>query len=423
MPRSAPAPRASRPFRALPPLTRGPEPVEGFTLLDEVPGDLGVVLWQTLRNVLLWARTPAEERGAVFARAAAERRAQVLGEVTLDAPLREPLTEVAALLSAPLAAAAERVALACERISRWAEERAAAGTALAFGQAAALAQPEDAARACAVGRLARRNGEATRAEGWLHTAIVLARRSGDHTSYARALLGLGNLAVQGGNLPRAQVLHRRALQTARRHRLRSVEAQALHDLFVTAAETGSDDEAREAAAGALRAYGSDHPRLPVLAADVACFWVARGQFERALPVLRAAAPRVADAAERTVVLANAARAAAGAGDGAAYAELAAEVRERVAEGLAGPAASQAWLNLARGALSLGRMDLARDAAERAVSLAGPAREGKVRASAESLLSAARGGGPAPAPAAPAPAADGPAAVLAAELVRCLAAAV
>ncbi|MDB4951681.1 MAG: hypothetical protein JWM27_4330, partial [Gemmatimonadetes bacterium] len=314
MPRSALPRPHGRPFHALPTITRGPEPVEGITLLDEVAGDVGVVLWQSLRNVLLWARAPAGERGALFSDAAAERRVRILGAVPLDEALRGPVAAVADLLACPAGARPEPIARACEAVSRWAEARHAPATALAFMQAAALAQPGNAALACAVGRLARRNGEPVRAEGWLHLAVVLARRTGDWTAYARAFLGLGNLALQHGNLPRARRMHRRALTAARRHRLHAVEAQALHDLFVSAAETGSDDEAREAAAGALAAYGPDHPRLPALAADVACFWTARGEFARAAPVLRAAAPHFADPAERAVVLANWARAAGGVGD-------------------------------------------------------------------------------------------------------------
>jgi tetratricopeptide (TPR) repeat protein len=424
MPRSAPPALRRRPFRALPPITRGPEAVEGIDLLNEVPGDAGVVLWQSLRNVLLWARTPQEERGAMFSPEAAVRRGEALLGPAVDEALREPLAAVAAVLARPRAARPERVARACEAVAVWAEERAAGATALAFMQAAALALPGDAGLACAVGRLARRNGETVRAEGWLHLAVVLGRGGGDWSAYARAYLGLGNLALQAGNLPRARRMHRRALMAARRHRLRAVEAQALHDLFVTAGEMGSGDEAREAARAALRAYGPEHPRLPALAADIACFWVARGEFARALPVLRLAAERFADPAERAVVLANAARAAGGAGNGEAYDAAANEALRLVEEHAAAPRAAQVWLNLARGAASLGDPDRAAAAAELAGRLARERGEQKVRASAEAILAEARADRSAAfhvaQPAAPVPADLAEAeATLADELVRCL----
>jgi tetratricopeptide (TPR) repeat protein len=423
MPRSAPPAPRRRPFRALPPITRAAEAVEGMTLLEEVPGDAGVVLWQSLRNVLLWVRTPPAERGAMFAPDAAERRARTLDGAPLDEVLRSALLTVAGVLARPQAARPERVARACEAVAAWAEERAAGATALAFMQAAALALPADAGLACAVGRLARRNGETVRAEGWLHLAVVLGRGAGDWNAYARAYLGLGNLALSAGNLPRARRMHRRALSAARRHRLRRVEAQALHDLFVTAAETGSAAEARESARAALRAYGPDHPRLPALAADVACFWVARGQFAQALPVLRLAADRFADPAERMVVLANAARAAGGACDRRAYDAAAGEVASLAGEPAAAPRAAQAWLNLARGAASLGDHERAAHAATLALALAAERGERKVAASAEAILAeagaAARAARHAPAAPVPVPAAE---ATLADELVRCLTAA-
>jgi len=422
MPRRTPPAPTRRPFRALPPITRGPEPVEGITVLDEVQGDAGVVLWQSLRNVLLWARAAPEQRAALFDAGAAAARARVLADLGRDGVEvpADALAAAAGVLADPQGADAESIARACDELSRWAEEKPAPGTALAFAQAAALAQPGDAARACAVGRLARRNGEAVRAEGWLHLAVVLARGSGDWSSYARAFLGLGNLAVQRGNLPRARRLHRQALKAARRHRLRTVEAQALHDLFVTAAETGSDEEAREAAAGALRAYGRTHPRLAVLAADVACFWVARGSFRRALPVLWAAAARLEDPAERVVVLANAARAAGGAGDREGYERAAAAVRRLLASGQVEAAAAQAWLNLSRGAGSLGDAATSAGAARQAAALAAERGQAKIGASAEALLAAARRGlSPAAAPYETSR--DAAAALLAGELVRCLSA--
>src|SRR5690554_1141486 len=101
---------ASRPLREtkvvrqwhlLPPLTHGGEPLEGGATLEEVPGPVGVVLWQSSRDVLLWAETRPEDRNGLFAtRAGAEWRA-ALGRVDLDDDLVEPLSTLATVVEAP----------------------------------------------------------------------------------------------------------------------------------------------------------------------------------------------------------------------------------------------------------------------------------------------------------------------------------
>jgi tetratricopeptide (TPR) repeat protein len=406
----------------LPPITRGAETLEGAALLAEVEGDPGLVLFQSLRNVLLWAAAPEAERAAVFARAAAARRAEALSRAGLDERLRPALHAIAELLASPAEFPRARVAWACAAVARWAEERGAPATALAYMQAAALAEPGDAALAYAVGRLARQHGEPVRAEGWLHKAVVLARQSGDWSSYAMAFAALGNLAVQRGNLPAARRMHTRALRAAQRHRLRQVQAMALHDLFVTAMELGDGHAATEYAGAALRAYGDGHPRVPALAHDVACFWTAAGEFARALPVFRAALPHIPGRAERAVVLANVARAAAGTGDRRSFEDAAAEAASLVEQPDAERGAAQVWLNLARGAASLGDAPLAAMAAETAARAAARRGEAKILASAEAIAQAARAGSSArAAEVTPPGTAEDPGDVLAAELVRSLAA--
>jgi hypothetical protein len=157
----------------------------------------------------------------------------------------------------------------------------------------------------------------------------------------------------------------------------------------------------------------------VLAADVACFWVARGSFRRALPVLWAAAERLDDPAERVVVLANAARAAGGAGDREGYERAAARVRGLLATGQVEGAAAQAWLNLSRGAGSLGDAAASAGAARQAAALAAERGHAKIAASAQALLAAARSG-VSPTRAPYEPSGRDPGLVLARELVRCLA---
>ncbi|MDB4948580.1 MAG: hypothetical protein JWM27_1229, partial [Gemmatimonadetes bacterium] len=88
-------------------------------------------------------------------------------------------------------------------------------------------------------------------------------------------------------------------------------------------------------------------------------------------------------------------------------------------GTAGPAAAQAWLNLARGAASLGDARRSIRAATFALRVGAARGEQKVRASAEAVLAEAKSGGRAAELAAggrPVPPAEGS---LEWQLVRCL----
>ena len=42
--------------------------LEASQILDEFPGDMGLLLWQTLRDVTLWAQTPPSGRAGLFSR-------------------------------------------------------------------------------------------------------------------------------------------------------------------------------------------------------------------------------------------------------------------------------------------------------------------------------------------------------------------
>ena len=408
-----------RPFRVLPPITRGTESLDGAPVLEEVPGDAGVLLWQSLRNVMLWTGADAAARKSLFSAEAARRRAEMLRAVPLPEELAEPLAAVAALLAAPTAAKAAQVSAACTRIAGWAEGAGAPATALAFAQAAALAEPERAGLAWAVGRLARRRGEIVRAEGWYHRAIMLARQSRDWRSYALAFNGLGNAKLQRGNIPAARRNHTRALRAARRHALRDIEAGALHDLFRTALELGDAAEVDAFAAQALRAYGEGHPRVAVLAHDVAVAWVARGEHARALPVLEAAAPHLKVAGERALALASVARAAGGAGRADRFRHAALEAVQLLLTPGAAAAAPQVYLTIARGALLLGDAEHAGAAAREAERLADESGEAKIVASAGEILASLRTGGAPPRGRAPAGVDLDAPGELAGELVRSL----
>lgn len=372
------------------PLTRRGHGAEGADILQEVPGDLGVLLWATLRDVMLYLGAPAAERGALFPAGAGEaRRAEIAG-CGVDPALWAPLLVVAEMMEAPAEASRARVAHACRALARWAEGDAPA-TRLAFSQAAALARPGDPRLALATARLARDAADHARAETWFRRAVKLARGK-DWESYIRAFLGLGIMYYRGGNYPAASVLAGRALRAARRRRLPSLQGDAHHDMFMIAIDTHRMEEAYTHAQAALSAYGAGHPRVPYLAHDVGVFWSQQGRFDLALQVFEGALPHFTAPAAHTRVLANLVRAAAGVGDRARYERG----RETVVDMLAGnpecaPIEAEMLLQVARADNLTANWRRAAETAERAVRLAAERGEAHTRIMAEVELECARAG--------------------------------
>ena len=383
------APRTPRRQRVPPALTRGPERFEGLSILDEVKGDLGLVLWRSVRNLLLWASTPEASRGALFAGSAASVRAEDLAGAEVDPELLAPLSVIVTLLERPAHADLLRVVNACRRIALWAEQRGALGTALEFSQAAALAAPESASLAFSVGRLARRRAEYDRAESWYARAVIQGRQAGDWRSYAQALAGLGNLHVQRGNYPAARRTHERCLRAAHRHGLREIEGSAYHNLFAVSVETGAGFEADVLAEQAFSAFGPEHEMLPRLGYDVAYHWALQGFFAGALRVAAALLAHFTAPTERALVLGLVARAAGGAGERPSFERAAAEMRRLIEEESVSDAAARALLGLAHGALSFGMWEQAREWAQEAAARATKRREGRVALEAEAVLDQAQ----------------------------------
>jgi tetratricopeptide (TPR) repeat protein len=318
---SSPRRRIRRRWRVPPAIMHGPEALESAGILDELPGATGVILWQSLRDVTLWAGTPVAERAQLFSPAAERNRIATLLATTLDAELESPLGMITAMVGQPGRVSAERVAIACRRIAQWAENHGHLATALAFAQAGAVTCPGNAAAGYKVGQIARRRAEYSRAETWFRRTIALARQEGDWTSYALAFSGLGNLYIQRGNLPKARALHIRALRAATRHSLKGIQGNSYHDLHVIATLTGDAEQAQQYAWSAYEAYEPSHPLMPTLAHDVAYFWMTQGYFAPSLAVFRALLSQMA----RVIVLPNVLRAAGGAGRtgefAAAWAEM------------------------------------------------------------------------------------------------------
>jgi len=390
--RSRPTPsRPDRRQRIPPALTRGTERLEAISILDEIPTDLGLVLWRSARNVLLWAETPPSSRGALFAGDAGSGRVQLLSHLDAEPELRAPLLVIADLLARPASAGLLRVVNACRRIALWAEGRGALATALEFTQAAALASPDSASLAFAVGRLARRGADYDRAESWYTRAAIQARENEDWRSYASALAGMGNLHVQRGNLPAARRVHLRCLQASTRHHVREMVAASYHNLFGVAVEMQVGSDADPLAARALEAYRGDFAATRRLAYDVAYHWVQLGYFAGALKLAQTLAPHVRDdLSVSAIVHGLIGRAAGGLGNAEVFDRATLDVDEL----LSSPAVheemtARTLLGLAHGALSLGRSAVSAAYADEVLSIARKRFEGRIVIEAEALLDAAR----------------------------------
>ena len=382
-------PRSSRRQRVPPALTRGTELVDAISILDEIHGDLGLVLWRSARNVLLWAETPAERRAALFTGGAARLRADELAHVEVHAELRGPMSVIADLLANPGAADLLRVVNACRRISGWAEQQGALATALEFAQAAALAAPDSAPLAYAVGRLARRRAEYDRAESWYTRAAVQARQTGDWRALTQAFNGMGNLHVQRGNYPAAKRAHLRMLRVADRRGVLDMLGAAYHDLFAVEVEMQRGPEADALAEQAFHAYGSRDPRVKRLAYDVVYHWTLLGRFADAFRVGEALLPHFDDAAERAALVSLIGRAAAGVGNRARFDGALDEARVLMLRASVEEVSAKVLLGLAHGAASLGDWPLVENLAGRAAAIAGRRAEWRVQMESEALADESR----------------------------------
>jgi tetratricopeptide (TPR) repeat protein len=391
---ASPSPRPRKPRRRwrwhVPPaLMHGGESLEGVQVLEEVQGPLGLLLWETYRDVALWAATAPEERDGLFSAGAAAARRASMDAAGAEPALERGLRGASVVLADPAGAQEQDVMQACRQAADWAEQRGLLATAVTLATAAALASPAHAAAAFRVGQIARRNNQGARAETWFRRAVGLGRQAKDWLSYSEAFLGLGSLYKLRGNFPAARRFYIRALRAARRHALRDVQGRALHDLFTIAVETSPPAEAQELARLAFRAYGPRHPKLPALAHDVAYFWMTQGRFAPALEVFRAVMPHFHDPNDRILCAGNVGRAAGATGDRAVFDESWEQVWAASADWEKLVRSAQALLELAHGASSLRDWGRAERAAEAARDLGQRWGAGNVVLESEAVLDGAR----------------------------------
>jgi tetratricopeptide (TPR) repeat protein len=309
------------------------ETLEGSLIFDEFRGrELGLLLWSALRDVMLWATVAEEHRPGLFSAATAEKRLQALvQETSLDNAEQLLLTTLTTVTSTPDTADREIVSLVCTELSKWAESKGASATAIAFAQAASVADDTNALASRRVGMLAFawaiangsqwRRQRLARAETWMRRAIAQARRARAWDAYALAYVDLGRLYQSEKKIPgRAKVFFVKAQRAARRHGHLAIRAAALHGLLRVALTQREFEQAEPLAKAALRAYRQTDQPLTVLLQDMAHLWLNTGNYKGASTALRRILLTQADPEKRALTCAMLARSAAGAGEVEEYRE-------------------------------------------------------------------------------------------------------
>ncbi|MBW3627947.1 MAG: hypothetical protein KY464_01500 [Gemmatimonadetes bacterium] len=388
-----------QPQRIPPPIDSGTEILDSGDVLEELQGDLALILWKSARSVRLWARQEPGLRPQTFSSSAYRRRNQLLESAKPDAEVAADLRIVAGVLKAE-APEGRDIAAACARIALWAEGRDALATALEFAQAAAFADPTDAALQRAVGVLARKRNEYARAETWFRQAIYVARRTRNWPIFVRGFIGVGSVHLLRGNYPAARKALLRALHAARRRGGSELVAMANHDLMVIAVRTDRPAEVARYGRAALEAYGPGHPRLPSLAHDVALSWMKRGFFAEAMRVFEAIPDDYGGPVEQLMTAAALVRAAGAAGERDVYERGWADADRLLRVSGAAQGRATAEVNMARGADSIGDLDRVREFAGRAREHALARGESETVFAAEALLESASRGARAAADAGP-----------------------
>jgi tetratricopeptide (TPR) repeat protein len=348
--------KRKQPQRLPPPIMHGGEAIDSDVILSESSGDLGVLLWKTVRSVRLWGELPEGDRSQAFVEAAHAARTKRIETAGIPYEIRPALLKAAAVLQPRARAAA--VGAACRELSDWANERGWAGTAIEFMQAAAVVLPANAEVAREVGRLAKRNAEFTRAETWYRQAISRARKGRLWYDFSRAYIGMGTVFMHRGNFPQAKKSMIRGLRAAKRFSIRSLAAASYHELAVIAIRTDRFDEATRYARSALQTYRARHPRLPALAHDYGVYLMKAGYFDAALRMFVASPAEFGNPLDQLARSAAIARAAGALGDDDAFETARASADQLLGDGGTRQGASAALLSLARGAASLGQVELA-----------------------------------------------------------------
>lgn len=280
--------------------------IEGFDVLTEVDGALGLSLFRALRDIQAWGESPRESRDHLFG-----DPSLVQQERTASAARQEPaLSDALYALSVERPFVVARRLQACYAVSAWAEETGRYQTALLFAEAATWLDPTSAVAANLAGRLCRASARWERSKDWLQRAYLLSVRHRNRETAVQALVSYAALMKDRGRLSEAKKFLRKAARKVVRQRL---AAEYQHDFVCLGIESGDYEGAFTAVRSTINAYSLSHPRLPALGYDFSYLLILHGNYEPAKAVLEQTLPLMVQPGERGVVSAAFARVAAGLG--------------------------------------------------------------------------------------------------------------
>jgi tetratricopeptide (TPR) repeat protein len=331
---------------------------------------IDLALWQVLRDVLLWAKTPQNRRRFVFREPSDAVRQRIDAAADAAPLLADPLAVLARVRLLPEQVAPERIGAACQQVTDWAGRSGLHAVATHFAEAAAYANPENPQLAVVAGYVTRAAGGVemfARSEVWHWRAYALAAQQHNRTVALRALTSAGALMKDKGEHGRARRFYLRAARRAQRSGRKRQAAVALHYSFALAAETGHFRVAVRDANAALRNYPLHDERIPALAHDVAYLLVCNHHYGTATRLVDRLAERAEGVAIIGALYGIAARAAAGAGREARY-EMAAESALNIAR-INDECAGAVFVNLAEAARFYGHWEVAAGHAGRALAVA------------------------------------------------------
>jgi tetratricopeptide (TPR) repeat protein len=278
------------------------------------------------------------------------------------------------------------VAAAADALSRAAEAQRARIIAAVFAEVAALVERDSAEFALRVATLARDRADHASAAWWGMRAAALAQRDGNWTAAVHGFASASDALEEQGSVEAALRWRRREVNAARRSASRDLLARALHSLFASLRRAGHKHAAELIVPSVIRAYPDDHPRLHALVNDLARARILDGDYKTALEILVKLVPTINDAADRSVVAANLARAAVKQKETAIYNEAVQTALSALDAVFYGGPAAWVLAELAEAALTRGDFTRARRYAQQAASLAEVRGERETARAARAVLS-------------------------------------
>ncbi len=342
--------------------------------------------WQVFRLVTAWAAQPPHDRLAYLE---IDGVRSLMIRIAGDdlAPADEPRAALLCVLSEMIAATPDlhRLAYACMVVTDWALTISAVETAIAYAGAAAKVSG-NARFTWIAGMLYRENGRVLQSEGWFHEAHRLAMRSHDWDVRARSLMSCGQMLLTVGKYEEAREYFERALLVAERFRLDDRRTEAHHHLFNAAIAMKTYTRVAKHSQIVASAYGPDHPRRPYFTHDLAVYWADRGDYERALDMLRPLLDRFHDDTPvRLLAVGSALRAAAGCADSRMFDRLLPSLADLREPAGSSPLVAQALYTAGLGASMLRRWSDAEELLVPALEAAKHTGQEDTRSAAEKLL--------------------------------------